>query len=281
MTYMRHSSLFHHTIAFMITICLTLVGCKQAPKQTSIKSKPKSEKEKKEEFKERLKPEYIRTIVSELLTPHFKTIDTIVYDKEPEDIQKYSYPYYDVITKVVKGDVRLEGTVYGTAKVKSKPPYKFETRGEVIYNKKMETSDFIKNLQIKDANDEFIYYEGMDLLEANRNYLVRKIAKQNDDLKKKEEIERAKKKMKFSIDGINVEYAYNEGKSYVYKSSKQLSSEQIVQAIHNIGGNGMNMIQFRDAYEHYADYVYSTQCIIYKSSHDIYKVENGKPVRAN
>ena len=101
------------------------------------------------------------------------------------------------------------------------------------------------------------------------------------NLPTQEEIEAAKKRMEFTIDGINVKYAYNEGKSYVYKSSKQLSSEQIVQAIHNIGGNGMNMIQFRDAYEHYADYVYSSQCIIYKNSGTIYKVINGKPIRAN
>ena len=83
------------------------------------------------------------------------------------------------------------------------------------------------------------------------------------------------------MDGINVVYDKIDGASYIYKSDQQLTPKQIVKAIDKIGSNGMNMIQFNIGSTHYADFVYSTQCIIYKSSHDIYKVVNGKPVRAN
>ncbi len=257
--------------------CIGLIGCKQAPQKASEQMRPKTEKEKKAELKERLKPEIIRKNVVEILNPHFETIDTIVYDRTPEDIYEYFSGYYNVIKKEYSYDIRIKGTVYGKAKVSSKPPYYFETSAEVVNSKPLKVSDLESNLMIKDDHDQLIYCKGEDLLEANKAYLMQKISRKNSELAKREEEQRIKESRNFVIDGIKIEYAYTDGNSYVYRSEKSLSPEQITLAIKKIGGNSMNMIHFHSANGHYADFVYKTQCIIYISSNSIYKVIDGKP----
>lgn len=219
--------------------------------------------------------DYLANISKIALKPHFERIDSInipltKFDKEymvEKMIFDYSKDEYYAIIKV-------DGEVIGGKSYYSDDRLFKYSFTDTMYSSQINAYEAKhQRLVIEDWNGNTVY--------PLQVAYDQKRKRAEEAMKKKEEIERAKKRMKFSIDGINVEYAYNEGKSYVYKSSKQLSAEQIVQAIHNIGGNNMNMIQFRDAYGHYADYVYSTQCVIYKSSGVIYKVINGKPVRTN
>lgn len=219
--------------------------------------------------------EYLAGISIIALKPYFEHIDSInipltKYDREglvEKMIFDYSKDEYYAIIKVY-GEI-----IGGKSDFSNERLFKYRFT-DTLYSSKINTYEARhQRLVIDDWNGNTVY-PLQDAYDQKRR-------RAEEAMKKKEEMERAKKRMEFTIDGIRVKYAYNEGKSYVYKSTKQLSSEQIVQAIHNIGGNNMNMIQFHDVYGHYADYVYSTQCIIYTSSHDIYKIVNGKPVRAN
>lgn len=262
-------------ISFIIVALIIVASYLDSNKSDSSYSPPtkhvKSEYAITTEMKEKITPDYLENIVKEIVVPHFETIDSIRYaHPEPEKISRDLKIKYKEWCNEYHAWIGLCGWVYGKAKSSSKQRYYFSIYDNIT-NKNIDNPyvDLKRELKIHDDNDIYIYYKGEDIIKANEDH-----KKWKDD-KKKEDAKRD-----FKIDGIRVKYSYQCGASYVYVSEKELTPQQVLKAINQIGENKVNMIQFCVENIHYADYVYSTQCIIYKGSGDIYKVINGKPVKA-
>ncbi len=263
---------------------------KQVPETTELSPVDswKEEYERERALEDTIKATDYTDVLKEFLSEYFVRIDAItdisISKTWGDNNGKWSENEVEKVNDVFMYPLDIRGYVYGKPshlpKTVSKGGkyYLFVIEGIVAENQ-IKSPSLDKNSVCISAQPhaedvfQFIYYKGENvdsINNAHAEYVKRKEAEKNreDDTK-------------FKVDGIRVVYDKIDGASYIYKSDQQLTPKQIIKAIDKIGPNGMNMIQFNIGSTHYADYVYSTQCIIYKSSHDIYKVVNGKPVRAN
>lgn len=280
-------SKFNFFLGFILSnlICIFLIGCKPVSKHSSLEKEITNESKIPSEMKKKLTTEYLNNIIKQVLEPQFASISEIRHDTDLEKksqnikIEKGRFDEYYYATII------LNGVVNGTMYPSNLKRYRFSIVGRITEKNINDPFEDLKHdLVIFDENKEFVYYKGEDVVEANKkqkefeNKMQEEIRK--DEAKKQKEEKKREAGCDFSIDGIRVYFAYQEGTSYVYKTSKELKPKQIVNAINKIGDYN-NVIQFYYDDTHYADYVYDTHCIIYKSTGYIYKVINGNVFKAN
>ena len=279
-------------IAFLVCICvISLLARKErrTEPKLSLADSIIIESKREHAFEKKIEEADYTELLKDSLTEFFTRIDAImeisIYKSKDDNLKDNKIKKVD---DVLLYPLDIQGHIYGKPKklpktvAKGGKYYSFSITGSVAENKIEfpcldKTSVRIWARPNREGKLDLIYFRGEDVDSVNIRYIEWYIER------KKEEEEKKNKEddTRFKVDGIQVVYDTIEGASYVYKSYGELTPKQIIKAIEKIGPNGMNMIQFNIGDTHYADYVYSTQCIIYPSTHDIYKVVNGKPVRAN
>ena len=265
-------------------ICIFLIGCKPVSKHSSLEE-ISNEGRIPSEMKKKITTEYLNNIIKQVLEPQFASINEIQHDTNLEKKAQTIKIEKDRFDEFYYATLVLNGVVYGTMHPSNTKRYRFSIIGRITEkNINNPFEDLRHSLVIFDENKEYVYYKGEDVAEANKNQKEFE-KKMQEEIRKDEDVKREEEKKKeagrnFSIDGIKVYFAFQEGTSYIYKTSKELMPEQIVRAINKIGDYN-NVIQFYVDDTHYADYVYNTKCIIFKSTGVIYKVKNGHIVKAN
>ena len=279
-------SKFNCYIGFVLVSLLNifLIGCKPVSKQSSLGKEISIEEKMPSEMKKKITTEYLNSIVEQVLEPQFASINEIRHDTNLEKIAQTIEFKKGSFDEFYYANLILNGVVNGTLYPSNTKRYRFSIVGRITEKNINDPFEDLKHaLVIFDENKEFVYYKGEDVAEANKNQkeFEKKMQEEirKDEAKKREEEKRKEAGRIFSIDGIKVFFAFQEGTSYVYRTSKELKPEQIVRAINKIGEYD-NVIQFYVDDTHYADYVYGTKCIIFMSTGNIYKIVNGKLVKA-
>lgn len=258
-------------IGAVLFIVLCIVFAVQYAEDEKLKresdEKFRIRKEKKIMFMNTLNGDYLAKYSKEILKPHFDKIDSIKIWPTSPDIEwlifDYSKNEYYVVFRA-SGDV-----VSGVSHYSEGSFFEFNFV-DTLYESKIDEKEVrLQKLQIYDNNKDRIYPIETDFSELKR----KEEAKAREEARKKQQ----KNGNSFYVDGIHIKFKKYEGNSFVFETSNILNAEQVVKAIKQIG-NG-NMVQFYKGDNHYADYVYSTQCIIYKNTGTIYKVINGNPVK--
>lgn len=148
--------------------------------------------------------------------------------------------------------------------------YSFYLYGRIPENlaDKKEFDDNGYNLSLK-QNGSFVYSNKEDIDTLNKDRV--ESFKRGEEMRKKD----------FMIGNTKVRFDGKEGNSFKYLSTRELTPDEIAEAINNkIESEGVCMIQFYSSSGKYADYVYKTQCIIFvKSPDEIYKITGGRPTK--
>ena len=247
---------------------------KRIEKEVNEKWRIRNKKEKM--FQGLLNDEYLSKLSREVLKPHFDTIGNIKMGTiSTHNIIKLAFDYSKNEYYAI---IEINGNAYNSkAIVRDDGPYRFYYT-DTIYESKV--NDFevrLDTLEIIDNHLYHIYPTNID------DELIHARKRTAEETRKAKEAEKKKQQQNsstsFDVDGIHVKFKKYDGNSFVFETNNILNADQVVKAIKRIG-NG-NMVQFYKGNNHYADYVYSTQCIIYKNTDVIYKVVNGTPIKAN
>lgn len=246
-----------YTILLATILCLTFSSCK----------KSLTPEERKKRLENIINEDDCKEITNNALQAVLKDLRDVKFDNVlhgvQEDIHSLDKENNYYVSVVVGGNVR--GVLDGVDSV-----YSF-----YLYGRIPENSAFLKefdengyNLSLK-LNGTFVYSNKEDVDALNKEKTEH--FKQSEEMRKKD----------FFIGETKVRYDGKEGNSLVFTSTRELTPDEIADAVQNkIESEGVNMIQFCSGSEKYADYVYQTQCIIFVKYPDkIYKIIDGSAVR--
>ena len=241
---------------FVIGCCNTFEGCK----------KNLTPEERKKNLETKISENDCKEITTDALRKILENLRDVKFENAlhgvEEDIRNFSK----------ENNYYISVVVYGTAKGVYKgvdSDYSFYLYGRIPENiaDKKEFDENGYNLFLK-KNGVFVYSNKDNVDALNRE--------KAESLKKGEEM----RKKDFVIGDTKVQYNGKEGNSLVYSSGRELTPNEIADAIQNKieSEEGVDMIQFYSGLEKYAYYIYSTQCIIYvKYPDEIYKIIGGIP----
>lgn len=168
-------------VAVICVISLLVPKGEKTSQQALMEPKAKSGYEIMSEMRETITKDYLDKYVDDLLRPHFETIDSVRRSYYPDYIKvEESYDGYHSY-------VHLTGFVYGKAKLSPNGPYYYSIHGNITYkninNPVQDSLDFY----IDDKNDNYIYYKGRDLAEANKQRKEREKAEKKSKQEKQAE----------------------------------------------------------------------------------------------
>lgn len=261
---------FSIIISFFIIVVLSLLYYNNIVAKKEQEEKVRLHKEKDKEMRKVLTKEYIVNYSKAVLDTYFESIDSISL-LSFGTITVIKKTDFDFKRKEYYSTVYVSGNVEGKTKVPSISPYRFMFE-DSIFDSEINSPDVTpEKLYISDVNNYHVY--PMDDIVSYNMHQEQK--KSNEELKKK----MRNNHVNFLIDNVKVKFKKYEGESYIFESSQVLDPNQIVKAIKQIGDG--KVVQFYMGKNHYADFVYSTNCIIYNESHRIYKVMEGEPKTVN
>ena len=278
---MKNKILWLSLVVFVIILILASLTRKkksieQIPEETPVQVVEKNEVQRRWDMEKRIKSIDYAQYVKEALSVYFSSINSLSEVWYCPDSLKEKHG--NALTMLVEA----RGFVNGKPKSFPKGKYHFYFKFCVEENNEDVLSSILHNtvsISHPGEGGDYIYLDGDSAKAQERNQRRKEWEKKKAEAAKAETVENDRN---FMINGIRVQLDRKEGASLVFICSKELTAKQILAAIEKIGPSyGANMIQFCDDKYHFADYVYSTECIIFKGSNVIYKVIDGKPVRAN
>ena len=238
--------------------CLTLGSCK----------KNLTPEERKKNLETKINENDCKEITNSALQSVLKNLREVSYESVlkgvQEDIHNFNKENNLYVQIVVSGSAK--GIFNGIDSL-----YYFYLYGRIPEDlaDKKEFDENGYNFSLKSINGLFVYSNKENIESLNKAKIESQ--KQSEEMKKKD----------FFIGKTKVRYDGKEGNSLVFTSSRELTPDEIADAVQNkIESEGVNMIQFYSSSEKYADYVYKTQCIIFvKYTDKIYKIIGGSAVK--
>ncbi len=242
-------------VLLVISFSLILDSCKKA---LTIE-------ERKNNLENKISDNDCKEITNDALQAVIKDLKDVKFENithgVEEDIHSINAEDNLYISVVVRGDAK--GILNGEDSI-----YSFYLYGRIpesLADKKQFDSDGY-NLSLK-KNDVYVYSNKDDVDALNKEKIEsQKIA---EELRKKD----------FIVGGTKVRFDRQDGNTLFYNSPRELTPDEIADAVQNkIESDGVNMIRFYSGSEEFADYVFSTKCIIYVKYPDkIYKIIGGSP----
>lgn len=242
-----------------IILCLTFDSCQ----------KKLTPEERKANLEAKISENDCKEFASKALHTILKDLRDIKYDDILLGVQENHYDFLNKDNNLYM-QIIVSGHAQGIFNGKDST-YLFVFHGRIpevlADNKEFDEDGYSLSLK---SGDGFFIYDNKEDIDSLNNSII-------ETHKKVEEM--AKKD--FMIGKAKVRFEGKEGNSLKYKSTKELTPDEIADAVQNkIESEGANMIQFFYGSDKYADYVYKTQCIIFVKYPDkIYKIIGGRPTK--
>lgn len=245
-------------VVFAIILCGSFEGCKKKVDYNKLLNEIQAQRKS---LQKKVNNEYCYKITKSILESHFSQIDTVIMSKESK-------------ASVYGGDLN-----YKTAEI-GKFYVQIDSKGKVkgtINGKKDEFSYdiFYERIDIDELDIPSLNDYSMSIKDKEGYYLSCIYDGKKEDVTEMNEKIKSNAKNNVVVDGIVCRYINREGNAIIFSSNKTLTPSQMAK-VGKMTKLEYSMIEFIANGQYYADYVYATGCVIYKSDGRIVKTDNRK-----